>query len=102
METCKWCGQEINWNALGEHSKPLNPDGSKHECPCYGYPIDKLTTRALVEELSKREGVEALYVEPMGGIFQVKIAKPDENDNFPPSGTIRTGTGPAHILVVTD
>ena len=88
---CEFCGDIVIWNGSGEHSKPFNPDLTKHECPCFGYPIEKLSTKALVTELAKREGVMEYAIDPY-----IKYVVEDE------TGIYTSETGPARILVVID
>ena len=64
--------------------------------------LASISTKDLVDELSKREGVEELNVAPVEGVYQIRIGTPDEDDRYPPKWRQKLGDGPARILVVID
>jgi len=64
--------------------------------------LANISTKDLVDELSKREGVKELTVMPVEGVYQIRIGTPDEDDRYPPKWIQELGNGPARILVVID
>ncbi len=64
--------------------------------------LSGISTKDLVEELAKREGVKEFTVMPVEGVYQIRIGTPDEDDRYPPKWRQELGNGPARILVVID